>query len=215
MSAYLIELRRSPLRWWLLPLIAIDIAVLFGRSGRWWIGVWPEASVIAQIPAFYFGPLFAAIAAFTSGRSARKSFDEDRTPQARSRWAAEATHFLATVTFAIVPYLVGVVVAFVMARPGAGPGGLWPGYVVVGVSLLVGCSAVGHVVGRMFRASMVPPIGAGIGCFLAVAVLGQKTGLLVLTGYPTMQPHATAVLARLVVAGLLALRISAGSDGGE
>jgi hypothetical protein len=198
---YLIELRRSPLRWWLPPLVAIDLVVMFFGRGRGWIGVWPEASVAAQFPAFYFGPLFAAVAA--AGRSERKSFDEDRTPQARARWIGESLHFAATLTFGLVPIAVGAAAAYAVSVGSAGPGGIWYGYLLVGVALIVSCAAVGHLAGRLSPSSVVTPIIAGLVCFVAIVALGQSDGLLVLTGYPNLEPSSAAVTLHLVVASVL------------
>jgi hypothetical protein len=204
MIAYWIELRRSPLRWWLGPLIIIDLVVLFFGRGHWWIGIWPEASVATQVPAYYFGPLFAAVAAFTVGRPTRKSFDQDRTPQAQSRFLSETIHFLATLTFALIPYGIGVAVAYGVSFRQAGPGGLWPAYITIGAILLTGCAAAGHFVGRMLPGSMATPVVCGVGCFLVVAVLGQSAGLLVLNGYPSLQPRTSAITSRAFLAFLLA-----------
>jgi hypothetical protein len=211
MSAYLIELRRSPLRWWLPGFIALDLAVLFGRS-RWWIGVWSEASVAAQIPAFYLGPLFAAVSAYAAGNPHRRQFEEGRPSQSRGRWTCEATFFCSTLTFSCVPYLVGVLAAFIASVRTAGPGSLWLGYLFVGLAVVVGCTAIGHLAGRMFQATKATPIVSGIACLLIIVLAPPSMGLFVLSGYPNFRPNPSAVAVRVCLAiGFVALAILASS----
>ncbi len=204
MTAYFIELRRSPVRWWLGPLIVIDLIVLFGRA-RYWIGVWPETSVTAQIPAFYLAPVFAAVAAYVTGRPSRKSFDSDNMPQARAQWASDTSKFLATLTFGLFPYLVGVLVAAMVSRQSAGSGRLVIGYVFLGIALITGAASIGHLVGRLFPSSMVAPMVCGIGGFLVISVSPRSFGLYVLDGYPNFEPSNKAVAARMAVAAVLSV----------
>lgn len=64
--AFWIELRRSPLRWALPVLIAIELGMLFGRNTDW-IGVWPQASAAAQVPVAEMAILLSAAAPEPTG----------------------------------------------------------------------------------------------------------------------------------------------------
>ncbi|MFF1404998.1 ABC transporter permease [Streptomyces sp. NPDC058294] len=182
------ELRRSPLRWWFPVLVALDVAVLFGRS-QWWIGVWPQASAAAQIPAFYLGPFLAAYAAWASGRIHRLGFEDQHTAGTRPRWRVEGTHIAAVAVYGGVAYVVGALVAAAVSYRDAGPGFLWPSYLLLGAALIVLCIAVGHIAGRWFPSAFATPVISGLACFLVVTMNGgpTKAGLFVLSGAPAVE----------------------------
>ncbi|MFD7584353.1 ABC transporter permease [Kitasatospora sp. NPDC059811] len=197
MGVFWLEVRRSPLRWWFPFLVAVDLAVLFGRA-RWWIGVWPQASVAAQIPAFYFGPALAAVSAWTAGRTARHGLIDQLGASARPRWQAECVQLAVTLGYGILVYLVGAVVAAAVSSPSAGPGFLWPGYLLLGLSLLVICSAIGHLVGSWARSQILAPVLTGVGCLAAITLLGADSGFFALVGEPFMSVQAVPILLRIL-----------------
>ncbi|KUN78297.1 hypothetical protein AQJ66_31690 [Streptomyces bungoensis] len=182
------ELRRSPLRWWFPVLVALDVAVLFGRS-QWWIGVWPQASAAAQIPAFYLGPFLAAYAAWASGRIHRLGFEDQHTAGTRPRWQVEAAHLAAVAVYGGVAYAVGAGVAAAVSYDDAGPGFLWPGYLLLGAALIVLCIAIGHMAGRWFPSAFAAPVICGLACFVVVTMNGgpMEAGLFVLSGGPAVE----------------------------
>jgi hypothetical protein len=147
MGLYLVELRRSPLRWWLPVFVLVDVAAVFGRS-QWWIGVWPQASAAAQIPSLFFAPVLAAGAAWSASRARRYRMTDQLAAAALPGWRVEVVQLAATLTYGLVAYLVGMVAAAAVSAPDAGPGFLWPGYVVLGACVIVASAAVGHVAGR-------------------------------------------------------------------
>ncbi|MCM3887596.1 hypothetical protein [Frankia sp. R82] len=195
--AYWTELRRSALRWWLPVLVAADLTVLYER-GRWWIGVWPQTSVAAQIPAFYFGPLCAALAAWSAGRASRQGMDEQLAAAARPRWQAEGLQLAGTASFGLAAYLVGIVVAAVTSAGSAGPGFLWPGYLLLGATVIVGCTAVGHALGRWSQSRIIAPMFGALVCFVLLGSLSGTLGFMVLVGPPDARvaywPLATRLL---------------------
>ncbi|MER6568680.1 ABC transporter permease [Streptomyces sp. NPDC001093] len=182
------ELRRSPLRWWFPVLVALDVAVLFGRA-QWWIGVWPQASAAAQIPAFYLGPFLAAYAAWASGRIHRLGFEDQHTAGTRPRWQVEGAHIAAVVVYGGVAYGVGALVAAAVSHHDAGPGFLWPSYLLLGAALILLCIAVGHLAGRWFPSAFATPVICGLACFVMVTMNGgpMKAGLFVLSGAPAVE----------------------------
>ncbi|MBP5938360.1 ABC transporter permease [Streptomyces acidiscabies] len=188
MRIFWMELRRSPLRWWFPALVALDVAVLFGRS-QWWIGVWPQASAAAQVPAFYLGPFLAAYAAWASGRIYRLGFEDQHTAGTRPRWQVEGAHIAAVAVYGYVAYLMGAAVAAAVSYHDAGPGFLWPSYLLLGAALILLCIAVGHLAGRWFPSAFATPVVSGLACFLVVTMNGSptKAGLFVLSGGPAME----------------------------
>ncbi|MFE4977875.1 hypothetical protein ACFRAR_37950 [Kitasatospora sp. NPDC056651] len=201
MKPYLVELRRSPLRWWFPLLVALDLAALFGRS-RWWIGEWAQTSVQAQIPSFYFAPVLAAAAAWAGGRSARHNLHDQMDSASRPSWQIQAAQLSSTLTYGLGAYLVGVLVAAATSWSTAGPGFLWPGYLVLGAALLVTFASAGHLVGSWSRTQFTAPVLVGLGSLIAIAWLGDPTslGLYVLAGNPFTAASLPAVLARSALA---------------
>ncbi|MFI8386230.1 ABC transporter permease [Streptomyces sp. NPDC085540] len=204
MKIYWIEVRRSPLLWCLPLLIAVDMAAVFGRS-QYWIGVWPQASAAAQIPALFFAPAFSAAAAWAVGRSLRRGIAEQRGAAARPAWHMEAAQFTATVTYGVVVYGLGAAAAAAVSVPDAGPGFLWPSYLLLGISVMIACSAVGHAVGRLARSTVAAPVICGLACFVAVGGAGspRNLGFYVLSGDPGIEINRVALAVRLALAAAL------------
>lgn len=204
MTAYGIELRRSPLRWWFPLLVVVDLAALFGRS-RWWIGEWPQTSAQAQIPAFYFASLLCASAAWTGGRVSRNRMDSQMEVAARPRWQVELMLLSATLTYGLAAYGIGIVVAAAVSFPKAGPGFLWPSYLLLGAALLVTFAGAGHVVGRLTRSSFAGPVLCGLGSLVFIAWVASPHALefFVLNGEPFQTIAWPALGARCLVAVLL------------
>lgn len=121
LKAYRIELRRSPLLTAFPLMVAVDLLVLFGRS-QYWIGVWPEASVAAQIVTLFLGPILAGVSAWQAGRSSRARVPEFLLSAARPGWRIEATRLAATLTLGFVAYGVGCLTAAAVSLHDAGPG---------------------------------------------------------------------------------------------
>ncbi|MFE9046241.1 hypothetical protein ACFYOG_35820 [Streptomyces sp. NPDC007818] len=203
---YWIEIRRSPLLWCLPVLLVVDLAAVFGRS-QYWIGIWPQASAAAQIPALFFAPAFAAAAAWAVGRTLRRGIEERYRAAARPQWHMEALQFLATATYGLGVYAVGALAAAVVSIPDAGPGFLWPSYLLLGGAVILGCSAIGHVVGRYSRSMVAAPVICGLACFVAIGGVGspRNLGLYALSGDPGIEISWKALAARIFLAFALTL----------
>ena len=199
-SALRIELRRSPLRWCLPLLGAVDLAVLLLRS-RTWVGVWPEASAAAQLPTLYLGLALAGAAAWISGRTARAEADELLLQMARPAWQRETVTLAATWLYGVVAYAIGIVVAAAMSVRSAGPGFLWPSYLLLGLSMITLAASVGHLVGRLLPGRYIAPLIALPVIFLNVAVrVGPDHMFYVLSGAVQLSVSAAGVVSRLAVA---------------
>ncbi|MFE7424957.1 ABC transporter permease [Streptomyces sp. NPDC057545] len=199
LKIYRMELRRSPILIAMPALIALDIAVLFGRS-RHWIGVWPEASAAAQVVTLFLGPALAAVSAWQAGRASRSGMPEFLQAAACPVWAIEAVRLAATLTLGYIAYGIGCLVAAALSLPDAGPGFLWPSYVLLGVSTLTAYAAVGHIVGRAWPSAAFTPVVCALGGFVAFMTVGQIYGQFVLSGAPGMQLQPLPVTLRLLFA---------------
>jgi hypothetical protein len=201
----LIELRRSPLRWWLPFLLFVDIAMLFGRSTEW-IGVWPQASAAAQVPVLYVAMLLSAGAAWAAGRIQRVGSAEVFEAAALPVWRREAALLTSTVIYGLVPIAVGAVVAAAVSFRRAGPGFLWPSYLVLAAILVVISAAVGHLLGRLISNRSVAPLLAPVVIFLLIGFRAFPwLELSVLSGPPQLKVEPPALAVRAVLAATVVL----------
>ncbi|WP_441251317.1 ABC transporter permease [Kitasatospora sp. McL0602] len=209
MRIYWIEVRRSPLRWWLPVLLALDFAAIFGRS-QWWIGVWPQASVAAQLPSLYFGPALAASATWTAGRARRAGINEQLGASARPAWQLELAQLAATLSYGTLVYLIGAAAAAAVSLSDAGPGFLWPGYLLLGFGVMIGCAGLGHVVGRWSSSPYAASAVCGLGCFVFLGWVGNPSALdlFMLSGDPFIKVAVSPLLVRLALGcGLAAIAV--------
>ncbi|AXG81222.1 ABC transporter permease [Streptomyces paludis] len=215
---YRTEVRRSPLRWALPAFVAVDLLVLFGRS-RHWIGVWPEASAAAQIPAFYLGPALAGAAAWSAASRWRSGVAEQLAAAAKSSWQIELAPLLATLTYGVLAYALGVLTAAGVTVPEGGPEFWWPGYILLGLALITMCAGMGHLLGRTTKSLFAAPVICALGCLVFLGAFGfapgtgaSGIGLAVLSGYPHTVVSALPLTARLLLGiGLVALAAGIGS----
>ncbi|AYV29903.1 DUF2339 domain-containing protein [Streptomyces sp. CJ_13] len=201
LNAYRIELRRSPLLTAFPVMIAVDLLVLFGRS-RYWIGVWPEASVAAQVVTLFLGPVLAGVSAWQAGRSSRVGMPETVLAAARPIWRIEAARLAATLTLGFLAYAFGSLTAVVISFSEAGPGFLWPSYLLLGASTLIIFASVGHLAGRWWPSAAFTPVVCALGCFISMLALPFKFN--VLAGPPDQHLRALPVAVRLLFAIALA-----------
>ncbi|WP_019633508.1 hypothetical protein [Actinomadura atramentaria] len=210
--AFWTELRRSPLRRALPALIAVDLAAVFGRDALWfgsgwfgsgWFESWPQASAAAQLPAPFFAPIVAAAAAFAAGRARRGGFEERLRTAALPAWRPELAQLAATVALGLAAYGTGAVAAAAASLPDAGPGFLWPGYVLLGAATVVGCAGIGHAVGRRSRSALLAPVCCAVGLFVVLGVLGPPLELFVLSGDARFRVSGTALATRLALGAAL------------
>ncbi|MEU3078391.1 DUF7224 domain-containing protein [Streptomyces laurentii] len=202
LKTYLTELRRSPLLTAFPVMVAVDLAVLFGRS-RYWIGVWPEASVAAQIVTLFLGPVLAGVSAWQAGRASRAGMPEFLLAAARPAWRIEAARLAATLTLGFLAYGIGCVVAAAVSFRDAGPGFLWPSYLLLGAATLVIFASVGHLAGRLWPSPGFTPIVCALGCFISMLSLPFRFN--VLAGPPDTHLNPLPLAVRLFVALTLAV----------
>lgn len=202
LTAFRIELRRSPLLTAFPVLIAVDLLVLFGRS-RYWIGVWPEASVAAQVVTLFLGPVLAGVSAWQAGRSSRAGMPEFLVAAARPGWQIEAARLTATLTLGFLAYGVGCLTAAAVSLGDAGPGFLWPSYLLLGASTLIIFASVGHLAGRWWPSAGFTPVVCALGCFISMLTLPFKFN--VLAGPPDTHVNPLPVALRLLCALALAV----------
>ncbi|MFD8971571.1 ABC transporter permease [Streptomyces sp. NPDC059593] len=202
LNTYRIEVRRSPLLTAFPLMVAVDLAVLFGRS-QYWIGVWPEASVAAQIVTLFLGPVLAGVSAWQAGRASQAGMPEFLLAAARPSWQIEAARLAATLTLGFLAYGIGCLTAVAVSLSEAGPGFLWPSYLLLGASTLIIFASVGHLAGRWWPSPGFTPIVCALGCFISMLSLPFKFN--VLAGPPDTHLRPLPLAVRLFVALALAV----------
>ncbi|MFE3688060.1 ABC transporter permease [Streptomyces sp. NPDC059095] len=202
LNVYRIELRRSPLLTAFPVMIAVDLVVLFGRS-RYWMGVWPEASVAAQVVTMFLGPVLAGVSAWQAGRSSRSGMPEFLLGAARPSWRIEAVRLAATLTLGFLAYGIGCLTAAAVSFGDAGPGFLWPSYLLLGAAALIIYASVGHLAGRWWPSAGFTPIVCALGSLIALLVLPLKFD--VLAGPPDTYVRPQTVAVRVLCAVALAV----------
>ncbi|WP_446447168.1 DUF7224 domain-containing protein [Streptomyces hydrogenans] len=178
-------------------MVLVDLVVLFGRSQHW-IGVWPEASVAAQIVTLFLGPVLAGVSAWQAGRASRSGMPETLMGAARSGWRVEAVRLSATFTLGFLAYGVGCLTAAAVSWREAGSGFLWPSYLLLGVSTLLMFASVGHLAGRFWPSPAFTPVVCALGGF--IVLLGTPYRFYVLSGPPDVRLSLSALTARLLLA---------------
>ncbi|MYS93809.1 MULTISPECIES: hypothetical protein [Streptomyces] len=117
----------------------------------------------------------------------------------------EAVQFAATLTYGLLAYTLGAVAAAIVSVPTAGPGFLWPSYLLLGFSVITLCAALGHLVGRWSRSIFMAPVICALGCFVAIGAIGSPRGLglFVLSGEPNVVVNTWPLVARISLATAL------------
>ncbi|WP_019886151.1 DUF7224 domain-containing protein [Streptomyces purpureus] len=202
LTTYRIELRRSPLLTAFPVMIAVDLAVLFGRS-QYWIGVWPEASVAAQIVTLFLGPILAGVSAWQAGRCSRARMPEFLLAAAQPGWRIETARLAATLTLGFLAYGIGCLTAAAVSLSDAGPGFLWPSYLLLGAATLIIFASVGHLAGRWWPSPGFTPVVCALGCFISMLALPFKFN--VLAGPPDTHLSPLPLTVRLSLALALAV----------
>jgi hypothetical protein len=183
-----IELRRSPM-----PLILPLIALLF-----WFDSYRPSLSQAPLYPlvTFWnmgqghtivdFGPFVAGMAAWIGSRDGRRGTTDLITATPRPRWVAQLAAWAATATWAVLAYLVFVLVMFAAyAHRGVqGEPPWW--WVAVGATAVVAFSAAGFTAGTLFPNRFAAPLAA-FGGFL-VLIMSAQTGFRDTSGWALILP---------------------------
>ena len=175
-SAFWLELRRSPLRWWL-PVLALLYVVVLAGGDQSWAGVWPRASATALRPVVFAGPLLAAGAAWAATRSGLPGVADRVRASARVAWLPDAAQLASSAVIGLVGYLAGLAYVALVSFSQAGPGFLWPGYVLLGAAAIVAGAAIGHAVGRVSGSRFGAPVAAGAGCLVLMMAFSSLLGL--------------------------------------
>ncbi|CAM3317080.1 hypothetical protein [Stackebrandtia soli] len=201
MTTLWMELRRSPVRLWFPVFLAITFAILFGR-GVDWAGSWLDASAAAQLPAVAVAVVLAAATASAAARARR---DDERRGVDASTWRIEATRLGAALSYGLGAYVIGhaVAAAVVLFSGAAGPGFLWPGYLVMGAIVVIGAAGIGQFVGNAVGGTVIVPVILGVAVLFVFSVLSAAFDLSVRRTTPYFEVSWSALLPRVGVAVFL------------
>jgi hypothetical protein len=206
-NALWLNLRTSPLRWTLPPLVVLTLAVLYFQP-PYWRGIWPETGAAAQVPAFFLSVIAAGAAAWISGATSRHRLDEQLAAAAVPTATAEAYRLGASAIILTAPYLVGQAVAFVVTAVDS-PAGfrLWLGYLGLGLLTMLFSIAWGWVIGRYFGAAY-SALVALLSWLVFESFVGSSAALNVVGG-PAWKQVDTATLAlRMAVVAVFLVAVA-------
>ncbi|WP_051835820.1 DUF7224 domain-containing protein [Streptomyces sp. NRRL WC-3549] len=142
MTGYLIELRRTPVRWFAAPLLAASLALVF-LVGEDWQGSWPETSAAATRAGI---PLVIGAVGLAAHRTSQlRRSGVDVLLSARPLPAVEGARLAADASWLSGVYLVSTAVTWAMTV--GAPGAPWPEYPLFGVAGIVFAVALGYVAG--------------------------------------------------------------------
>jgi hypothetical protein len=160
-----LELRRSTMLW-ILPLLAVLLAVTELRNDLGQVPLWAVRSIAVQHQVELTGGIVAAVAAWTAGRDGRRQVTDLVVTTALPRWGRQLANWAAVTIWAMAFYAACVAVVFVATAGKATWGGpIWwlPG---VGAAAVVAFSAVGFAFGAFFPGRFAAPLVA-IGALFA------------------------------------------------
>lgn len=205
MTALRLELRRSPLRWWVPGVLGLQLLLIFGFEDQWQT-VWSQASAKAQYPLLFSGPVLAAAAAWSASRTRRRELGQYLSSVYRPRWLSEFWHLAASATYAIGCFAVGVLAAWSAAALAGAPGGPWPTYLVLGLLTTLGSVAIGHLLG-VLTPTLVSPVFAAAIVYLTIIYTYPYPNLAfwVVSGRPQAEVQLPALAVRALVVALLVL----------
>ena len=203
MRAVTLHLRTTPARWAVLPLAALGLAILFGRS-RYWIGIWPEAGAAAQITGYFLSLFAAGVSAWIAAQVTVRGMREQLAAAARRSIGVETGRLAAAAAWIVMAYLVVAVAAFAATARTFPPGvGAFFSYLLLGLVPVLASTAWGWLVGRLL-APMLAAVCALMGWFVLTSLLGQFAQSLRISGPPWLALDLTTILLRLAAVIVLA-----------
>ena len=203
MNVLWLHIRTSPLRW-ATPLMCLGGAVLLLSVPGDWTGIWPEAGIAAQTPAFFLSVVAAGAAAWITGCSRRHRMEEQIAPMRVSARRQEAVRFLVTHVLLLVPYLSTAAVTYVISLVTISAPGqhLWLGYMLMGVLVMVLATTWGWLAGRHLS-PVFSALLALLTWFLFLAYVSDRAEFIASSGPPWRTPDAAVMLMRAAAVVLL------------
>ncbi|MFJ5828184.1 hypothetical protein [Streptomyces sp. NPDC093089] len=200
MKSFLLHLRSTPLRWFLPPLLVLDVVLILARDD-FWHGLWGDTGATAQTPTLYLGMFAAGAAAWTASLRDRPEVLEPLRAMPRTSQRTELPRMLALLFIVLVPYLIGQLVAFSITARTWPPGfNQYLGYALLGLAALMLACGWGWLVGRILPSRWGPLAGAFGWVIVNLAV---KSDLVVVGGPAREQPDLLLIGARIAAAVLL------------
>lgn len=194
-----LEVRRTPLRWALPVLVGVVLMLLLPRTT--WAWAWTTASSKPVMTTTFVGPMIAAGAAWAAARADRRGFRAWLDAAARPAWRADLAQLGAAIVIGLTAYAAALALAVFLAARMVGAGFLWPGYALLGVSVIVACSAVGHAFGALTQSrNAAPPIAGALTLFVLMLAQDRYTVGMVL---PNEAISRAALASRLLLAAAL------------
>lgn len=207
MRAALLTIRSSGL-WAAIAVLSVFAAVVMKQSASYRAGSWLAAGANGAKLAFILSPIAAAIAAWTASGRERAELDEQLCAAVKSHRRINGVGLAAVLCTALVPYLVGHAVGFILTARTFPPGlQWWLRYLVLGAATLVLAVAVGWLFGRVL-----PPIWSAVAAAVLTLAWQMYTptasGIVITSGEPWEGPALRALAVRCALAAGLVLMLA-------
>ncbi|MGI8404748.1 MAG: hypothetical protein ACR2OE_08295 [Thermomicrobiales bacterium] len=168
---------RSSIGWWAVPAMFLPAIWMmsqpFGRD----VVLWAEVSSAIGRTCAVIAPLSAGLGAWQAGRERRRGTSELLMSTSGRPVARDVATLLVPVCFGLNAYLLVVLVSFAVAWHKATWGGPWLWPIAVGAFAIVGLTAIGVAIGRLWPSRLAPPVAAALIFF----------GIVSLTIFPQME----------------------------
>lgn len=171
MSVLRIELRRGVPLWSLPILVAAMLLVLF-VDNKYRMAEWAGATSQLRTCLILVGPVVVATATWQAGRERRRGMSEFLASTPRPRLQRVVGAWAPVVIWALLAYLVGVLVAIALTAPRTSYGHLWIDLVGAGAAAIAALAALGFVLGWYIPWRGTAPV-AGLATFLAMGVVAS------------------------------------------
>lgn len=222
MTGFLIEWRRSPLRWWALPLIGLA-CLLTLSTGGFPPDSWPRASAAATAAGL---PFMIGALALCADRAARAHRNADTSPvSARPPHHAALTRLAADLGWLLPAYTVPVLILWTATWRAGAPGSPWLEYPVFGMTGIIFAAGLGHLAGTLAPSRFTGLIAATGALVLFLFVFTQDSPLTASVPYQAIsfrlaETHlmwraaaAACAVILAIAAPHLAARLTARRDG--
>jgi len=160
-----LELRRSSLKWAVLPVTAAWAWLVF-RLDVMWLGSWPAASGYSTALLPYAVVLFGGLTAWDSARR-REEAPSAAVRLSRRSLSANVAQFSASLIWSVIPFAVILIAISVRNIPNAPAGWFWPSYLLFGFAMMIVAVSSAQLVGIVAPSQ---PLAAILGSFCGFVI---------------------------------------------
>ncbi len=179
----------------------IEIVIILSRTRETWIGVWPQATIVAQLPLSITAPIWASYLAQITSRNRLIAFTH--ASNSHRPTIIHLTRLLKVMVMSIIPLLSGLLYVSFSNMPTHGDGFIWWSYVCLALCEILGTLSIALLIGTLASGWFAPVVTLFIS-YLWLVVSWDFSGstISLVSGYPstTINPIKLITLTFLVFA---------------